>query len=79
MSMWNRKNSVAIQSYSAKSSKPETEERKRVSIFDFDSKTNNNGFPNGNLFAFERLLKVRSGDLFFCVRNTRNDWIRETN
>ncbi|XP_020600749.1 putative adenosylhomocysteinase 3 isoform X2 [Orbicella faveolata] len=29
MSMWNRKNSVAIQSYSAKANKPEPEEKKR--------------------------------------------------
>lgn len=29
--MWNRKNSVAIQSYSAKANKPEPEEKKRVS------------------------------------------------
>ena len=31
MSMWNRKNSVAIQSYSAKANKPEPDENKRVS------------------------------------------------
>ena len=29
--MWNRKNSVAIQSYSAKANKPEPDENKRVS------------------------------------------------
>lgn len=33
--MWNRKNSVAIQSYSAKDNKPEPEEKKRVSSLDF--------------------------------------------
>ena len=33
--MWNRKNSVAIQSYSAKANKPEPEEKKRVSYLDF--------------------------------------------
>lgn len=33
--MRNRKNSVAIQSYSAKANKPEPEEKKRVSHLDF--------------------------------------------
>ncbi|XP_066030409.1 putative adenosylhomocysteinase 3 isoform X3 [Pocillopora verrucosa] len=85
MSMWNRKNSVAIQSYSAKANKPEPDENKRYvrkqnsyrsisrssSIDSSASYSDSYSSDEDDVSPRERSQKNSSGGSDFCVKNIK--------